>query len=67
MPSAFRAMRIPEPPEPDIQRPDLMHEKMASPTAFCIIRGGIFFVTVVKVVDVLVAGVGTVGLVGTES
>ena len=28
-----------------------MHEKTARPTAFCIIRGGIFFVTYVGVVD----------------
>jgi len=43
VPSAFLAMRMPEPPDPDIQRPDRMQEKMARPTASCNIRGGIFF------------------------
>ncbi len=44
VPSAFLAMRIPDPPEPDIQRPDRTHENIAMPTAFCIIRAGTFLV-----------------------
>jgi hypothetical protein len=53
-------MRIPEPPEPDIHRPERMQENMARPTAFCIIRGGIFLGTNFGVVR-------AVGLDGIES
>ena len=61
VPSAFLAMRMPEPPEPDIHRPERIHEKMARPAAFCIILGGMFLATS--------AGVGgrEVGLRGRES
>jgi hypothetical protein len=34
VPSDFRAMRIPEPPEPVIYRPLRIHVKIAIPAAF---------------------------------
>lgn len=43
VPSALRAIRMPEPPEPDIHKPERMHEKIARPTASWTTRGGIFF------------------------
>lgn len=45
VPSDFLAMRIPEPPEPVIHRPLLMQVKMAIPAAFCMMRLGIFLIT----------------------
>jgi hypothetical protein len=45
VPSDFRAMRIPEPPEPVMYRPLRMQVKMAIPAAFWITRFGIFLVT----------------------
>jgi len=44
VPSDFLAMRMPEPPEPVIHNPLLMHVKTAMPAAFCIMRLGIFLV-----------------------
>ena len=49
VPSDFLAMRMPEPPEPVIQRPLLMHVKTAIPAAFCMIRFGIFLVVCAEI------------------
>jgi hypothetical protein len=50
VPSDFLAMRIPEPPEPVIQRPFLMQVNTAIPAAFWMIRFGILFIIFVGVV-----------------
>lgn len=42
VPSDFLAIRIPEPPDPVIHKPLLIHVKTAIPAAFCIMRLGIF-------------------------
>ncbi len=71
VPSAFLAMRMPDPPDPDIHKPDRMHEKMARPTASCIMRGGIFLRFLLgpagEVEAGAEAGAGVVGFAGTES
>lgn len=52
LPSDFLATRIPLPPLPLFHSPDLIQEKIASPTAFCTILGGIFlFLCCKDVVD----------------
>ena len=45
MPSALRAIRMPEPPDPVIHNPERMQVNMARATAFCITLEGMIFGT----------------------
>lgn len=68
VPSDFRAMRMPEPPEPVIHSPFRIQVKTAMPAAFWIIRRGIFFMIFVGVVgsSLLRGDVGDSGFKGAK-